>query len=261
MWTITKTAVAGGAVLITLALALVVKTHYFPAVKEAYFTPEADKLRQVPAGLAVVRPTHFARSLSKIRHVHDEDSLTRTLGRNVQLRMVLAEAYDCSPGQVVLPPNAPKGNYDFLVTTSSGGARKNLRSAIQQTLGYTAHRETRDTDVLRLKVANAGLPGMAVSPGTEDDDITYQAGKLCFQREQMDDLIKRLQPGLKELVVDETGLTNFYDFSVGWDLNRQMAAQNGTMNAEDAQKILNGTGLKLEPDTASVEMLIVEKTR
>ena len=60
---------------------------------------------------------------------------------------------------------------------------------------------------------------------------------------------------LKTPVVDETGLTNYYDFSLAW--NRGMRPDQFTR--DDIDKIIGEWGLDLEPDTESIEMLVVKK--
>jgi len=64
---------------------------------------------------------------------------------------------------------------------------------------------------------------------------------------------------LKMPVVDKTGLTNYYDFSLVWDSQTAQQIQNGTLDQATGQKILAEWGLGLEPDTASLEMLVVKK--
>jgi uncharacterized protein (TIGR03435 family) len=61
---------------------------------------------------------------------------------------------------------------------------------------------------------------------------------------------------LKQPVLDRTGLTNFYDFSVemGW-------RGPGGPDQKSTEKILDDLGLKLEPGNESVQMLVVEKAR
>jgi uncharacterized protein (TIGR03435 family) len=61
---------------------------------------------------------------------------------------------------------------------------------------------------------------------------------------------------LKTPVLDQTGLTNFYDFSVNWDWRMG----NGSMNEETTKRMLSRWGLGIEPGVAPVEMLVVEKT-
>jgi len=62
-------------------------------------------------------------------------------------------------------------------------------------------------------------------------------------------------------VVDKTGLTNFYDFSVAWDPQvRQQLHDRQTARAA-VDKILNAFGLALKPDTAPLEMLVVKNAK
>src|SRR5690348_6429346 len=119
-WTNTKTLVSVG-LLILAGVALAMAATRNSGVKDSYFDPDTDKLRQLPANLAVLRPTHFPNFTPKIRHVHNEDEseIIRTLGRDVSLREAIAEAYDCNPARVVLPPDAAKDGFDFLITTTS----------------------------------------------------------------------------------------------------------------------------------------------
>ena len=256
----TKTTVTvGGAILMALALATVVKSQSTSTANDSYFEPETDKLQLAPANLAVVQPTHFPEEAAKIRHLHDGDSLARTVGRNVAFRDLIAEAYDCSPGRVVLPPEAPLGGFDFLATVSPQ-TRQHLRAAIAKELGYTASSETRDTDVLVLQVKDPALPGLIVSSGGEAN-IEYRDGKLYFTHQPLSVVLKGLEDGLALPVMDQTGLTNCYDFSVAWNGKVTGAMRNGGFHLDGVQKVLNGWGLELKPDTARLELFAVKKAR
>jgi uncharacterized protein (TIGR03435 family) len=251
----TLTITVGIALLAAIAAVIIVE---HPRVKDSYFTPDTDKLRQVPVGLVVVRPTHFPKAEGLIRHYHENDSLARTVGRNASFQSMMAEAYDCNFTRVVLPSDAPSGGFDFLVTTSSD-VRQHLRSAIQKKLGYTAHSETRDTDVLVLKVANPALPGLTPSADNETDDVTYKDGKLFFKHEQLSSILDGLSQGLNEPVLDQTGLTNYYDFSVVWNANIEKSMQHDSFDVAKTGKVLAGWGLGLEATNVPLEMYIVEK--
>lgn len=230
-----------------------------PAVKDAYFDPDTDRLRAVPPGIVIVRPTHFSHSIHDgIKHIHDGDSLARTVGRDVPLRNVIAEAYDTNPAHVVLPPDAPQGDFDFLVTTPKQ-IRKHLQTAVRRNLGYVAHNETRDTPILVLKVSDPTLPGLVVSPGNETEDVYYKNGRLFFKHQPLNAILHGLEAGLVLPVQDQTGLTNCYDFSVVWNQNIQERMQSGDFSLAGVQKVLQGWGLELEPDTASLDMLVVNK--
>jgi uncharacterized protein (TIGR03435 family) len=256
--TMTKTMVMLGSVMLLAVAATVVKSQTAASiVKDAAFEPDKDKLRALPANIEVVQPTHFPQAPAKIKHVQDGDSLARTVGRNVTFRDLMAEAYDCNPGCVVLPADAPKGGFDFLVTTSPK-TRKHLRLAIETQLGYTASSETRDTAVLVLRVKETSLPGLTVSTAGEED-VNYRDGKLYFQRQPLSVIFKGLEDGLALPVVDQTGLTNSYDFSVVWNDKVMQAMREGQFNLNGVQQAMNDLGLELKSDTARMEMFTVKK--
>jgi uncharacterized protein (TIGR03435 family) len=256
--TMTKTILTvGGAIFILAAMTTVVKSQQSSAVNDGYFEPNADKLQQVPANLAVVQPTHFQETPGKIKHVHDGDTLARTVGRNVTFRDLLAEAYDCEPGCVVLPLDAPKGGFDFVVTESPK-TRKHLREAIETKLGYIATSETRNTEVLVLQLKESNPAGLTVSTAG-DDDINYRDGKLYFTRQPMSIVVKGLEEGFALPVLDQTGLTNNYDFTMAWNDKSMQAMRAGGFHFDSAQSVLGSWGLELKPDTARLEIFTVRK--
>lgn len=248
-------------VILLVVAAMVVKGQFFSTVKDAYFLAITDKLRLVPANLVVVRPSHFPPSnRDRVRHVHANDEVVRTVGHNVSLRDMMAEAYDCDIGRVVLPVGAPKDGFDFLVTTPTD-TLKHLQVAIKKEPGYTAHFESRSVDILNLKVSNPSLPGLTVSPDSEEDDTNYKDGKLYFTHQPLSVVLKGLEAALSMPVVDQTGLTNYYDFSLVWNQDLQQKMKSGGLSQAGVTKFLNGWGLSLEPDSTTMSVLIVEKTR
>ena len=253
-----------------IAAAAVVKLVFFPSVKDAYFTMDNRGLRQAPAGLVVVRPTQFPflrrNGILYARLPQEGTNSLRIMGRNVPLRDVMAAAYGESPSRVALPPDAPKGNFDFLVTAASD-SRPRLQSAIHRKLGYVAQKETRDTDVLALKIVDSRLPGLTVSGADEKPYVHYNDRLLRLRHlplmvvaeERLMPLANALGRYLNTPVVDKTGLTNVYDYSITWNVQVQRQLQNETTARAAVDKMLGELGLGLAPDTASLEMLVVKK--
>ena len=60
-------------------------------------------------------------------------------------------------------------------------------------------------------------------------------------------------------VVDKTGLTNVYDYSIAWNVQVKRQLENETTARAAVDKMLRDLGLGLAPDTASLEMLVVKK--
>jgi uncharacterized protein (TIGR03435 family) len=248
------TTTIGIAIILVVAVAIAMK-HQSARVKGAYFEPDSDSLRHVPRGLVVVCPTHFPFRSADMRQLHeDSSSVTRAMGRNEPLRNVIAEACDCTPSRVVMPPDAPRGGYDYLITTGPE-AREDLQSAIENKLGYFIHRETQVVDVLALKVHDTNLPGLTVSTN-EWADETVKDGKPYMIDRPMSAIMDSLSQGLDKPVVDETGLTNCYDYSVTWKNMKDNAFPLTTV-----KQMLAGWGLRLEPETAAIDMFVVQKAQ
>jgi len=247
--------------LILVASAVAVKIVVFPPVSDKYFQMNPSRLRQVPPGLVVVRPTHFPDSAKRSSPAGimrtSVKGATWMVGRNISFQELIATAYQFSPGRIALPPDAPKGNFDFLVTVPQDPETR-LQSAIRRKTGYLAQRETRDTDVLVLTVENPNPPGLKVSTAARGD-IAPKNNRLYFTHMRLNVVTDGLEQMLKLPVVDKTGLTDYYDFSLAWDRKTQQQIQGGTLDKETGRKILAEWGLGLEPDTASVEMLVVKK--
>lgn len=182
------------------------------------------------------------------------------MGRNASLRAIIGVAFDQNPSHVLMPVDAPAGNFDFLVTTADKQA-ENLQSAIRRKFGYVAHKEKRQTAVLALKVADARLPGLTVSGADEKPRINSLDYEIQFTHRPAGILARLLDRYLPTPVIDKTGLTGAYNFSIRWDSRTQQRLQNGEIDRAGVNRMLAGLGLGLEPDTASLEMLVVEKAK
>jgi uncharacterized protein (TIGR03435 family) len=250
-------------VLMLVAAVVAVKMIFFPSVNDRFFQSNPQRLQQAPPGLVIVRPTHFPDSPKKSSPPGTMQTNVKgvqwMVGRNVTLQQLIATAYSYNPGRIALPPNPPKGNYDYLVTVPKDPEAR-LQSAIRRKLGYTAQPEIHDTSVLALKVENPNSPGLKVSTAARED-VSPKNGRLYFTHMRLTVVTDGLEGMLKMPVVDKTGLTNFYDFSLVWDTQTAKQIQSGTLDNETGRKILAEWGLGLEPDTASIEMLVVKKSK
>lgn len=256
----TKTMVVSIAVVLVLALGLAIKLIYFPTVHDAYFTLDTRNLANVPSGLDVIRPTHFSLSVFRKGIIwtagsKNQKGAARVMGRNVPLRNIIAVAWQEDAARVKMPADAPTNNFDFIVTASQ--PRKRLQEALRSKLGYTAGKESVETDVLALKVADPSLPGLTVSAADEKENVDEKNGTLFVTHLGLNDLTGGFEQFLKTPVVNKTGLTNYYDFSVPLRTLKQLSDESTARPAAD--KLLANWGLALEPDAASVEMLVVKK--
>ena len=117
-----KTIVAGCRLVLLFAAAFAVKMIFFPSVSDKFFLINPQRLRQVPPGLRH-RPSD---AFSQFAKKSSPPGMMRTnvkgaqwmVGRNITFQQLIAVAYAYNPGRIALPPDAPKGNFDYLVTVS-----------------------------------------------------------------------------------------------------------------------------------------------
>jgi hypothetical protein len=147
--------------------------------------------------------------------------------------------------RIIFPTNMPSETFDCM-DTDSDNVGKALQKAIEKYPGYTAYWETRSTNVFLFKVEMPNAPGLQIHAGKVRG---YKPGRVVYQ--QIAFLIPDLEKQLERPVLDETGLTNHYDFD--WSFNRTNRAQLDDM--------LANLGLGLEPTNATLKMLVVEKVR
>jgi uncharacterized protein (TIGR03435 family) len=246
------TIILSSVIVVLIAAAIAVKMIYFPSVKEIWFQSNQRELRTVPEGVIVVRPTGFPHAPTNSMTYAVVNKNIRISGRNVTFQVLMATAYAYNPGRISLPPDAPKGNYDFIIT----GPQGRLRTVVLKRTGYSAQEETQDTDVLALKVEDPYSSGLKASGADEQQNAKVVKDRLYLTHMRLSDIAPGLERILNTPVVDETGLSNYYDFSLAWSRNMRPEM----LTREQLDKIVGEWGLRFEPDTESVKMLVVKKT-
>jgi len=216
-----------------------------PPVKDIYFILGPH----TPPDLVVIRPAHFVMPDLHGNYwqnfTNNGKVSTYISGRSVTLKEMIASAYGFDQPRIVFPPDLPTNRFDYLVTVPDK-EKEELQMAIKSKFGYIAHEEKRDTPVLALKVESQDLPGLQISTNM---NRSYRAGKLTHFRVGV--IMWSLQNRLSQPTVDETSLTNFYDFR--WNF--------ATRDKPGIDKQLATLGLGLEPTNESLNMLVVEKVR
>jgi uncharacterized protein (TIGR03435 family) len=246
-----------------VAAVVVVKVWFFSSIKDAYFALDVRSLKQVPAGTIFVRPTHFAflrdKGLLRTTASQGRNNVEWLMGRNVPLRDVMAAGYEWDSERVLLPPDATTNHFDFLITGTISNELAGFQTVVRRKLGYSAQKESRDTKVLALKIANPALPALTVSREDEKRGVNFRNEKLYFRRMPLKVLINAFGRFFELPMVVKTGTTNYYDFVVDWNSKTDQGFETGTMTRDRVDKIVGGLGLRLVPDTAPIEMLVVKR--
>jgi uncharacterized protein (TIGR03435 family) len=171
---------------------------------------------------------------------------------------VLSSCYSISPIRVVTNCTLPEGKFDFVVKTPArnrDAARTWLRQAVETTFDLQGKRETRDMEVFILSVAKPNSEKLTPTVSTGGSSSRSGPGTLQGVNQPIGSLAWSLEGQLGKPVLDETGLTNHYDFELKWT----DSAQENTKPDPLAQALREQLGLELKPARRPVEVLIVEK--
>ncbi|MDB6026508.1 MAG: polymerase, sigma-24 subunit, subfamily [Verrucomicrobiales bacterium] len=259
-WIKAKTAIAAGAaiLLVTGATVVVVEKLVVPPISspaqplsaiDAYLSSDAY-LDKAPSVL-MVRTTHFpekngyATTMSESRG--GVVNTVRAGGRNAPLHWMLNGAYGFGTTRMILPNALPPANFDYLATLPDCPP-KAFQAEIEKVTGIAGHLELREMEVLLLKVKTVDAPGLR--PGTIHGGRTY--GKYLYHstNEPMAHFQTYLEGDILKIpVIDQTGLTNTYDFSLDFEADDRDSLK---------EALLDQLGLELVPARQRIEMLVVE---
>ena len=243
-----STKIAVGAAIAIAAVVTPVVIHQISSADDpGYWAADAAALEKIPPRF-VLRPTQFARSGGSTRNGD------KIMSKDIRMNELLEYAYGFSPSRIVLPRGLPQEHFDLLLTLPKRPL-ETLQEALTKRFGLTAHRETRVTDVLILKVRNANAPGLQVHTGG-DSSANGEVNELTVNNATLADWSRHLDWRFAKPVVDQTGLNGRYDIHLRWPPRAGESDRDAFQRA-----MLEQMGLELVPGREPVEMLIVEKAK
>jgi uncharacterized protein (TIGR03435 family) len=189
------------------------------------------------------------------------------VGICVQADEIVRAAYQTEPLRTVFSTEIPKGSYDF-ISDLPNGSPKALQEEVKRRFDLVGKKEMRETDVLLLKLANSAAQGFKQANSLKrnmnlSDSIEQVSrnGTTTWFNQSFGQ--SRLRDSLENQfhlpIIDETGLTNRYDFSFTWPVQR--TPDNEAHNQATKRALLNQLGLELVPGRELIEMLVVEKVK
>ncbi len=172
---------------------------------------------------------------------------------------ILPLAFHQSPVRILTNAPLPEGKYDFVVAQPNSEGEEMgalLQQAIKSAFRLTARKESKQVDVLLLRVKDPQAQGLVIS-ATPGGSSRSGPGIIEGINLSIASLASNLEGKLETVVIDETGLTNRYDISL------KLEEASGTKpNREGLVKALREQlGLELLPERRPVEMLVVEKVK
>ena len=269
-WTKMKSAVVIGVCALaaagTTTLTFKEVSHYRQEQVWNQIIPSADEanrvsqdwqqLQKAPPAVSI-RPTKFNSTVFNIVGGNG-----KTLGIYRPFDEVLSRAYDITSSCIVPLTPLPRGNFDFIVSGKNPPANA-LQKEIENKYGLVGHRETRETDVMLLKVRRPNAPGLKPAALPNGPSISFWGtGHLRRTSGPIRYIANDIQQYLQIPVVDQTGLTGRYDYDLQWDdeLKWDDAGKPYYANTSGMkQAFLDQLGLELVPGREPIEVLVVEK--
>ncbi|MDB6112512.1 MAG: polymerase, sigma-24 subunit, subfamily [Pedosphaera sp.] len=271
-WTKAKTAIVVGAALL---LATGTATVTLPKIRHAYLEHKVvwalnpQVLEQQPP-VVLIRPAQPIPGIASGGggYIGGGPSTSgKMIGLKASVLTMLLLAYQdptdsdrTHEDRVILSANLPQEEYDFIASTPKL-QREALQQALKKKFGLVARRETRDRDVLMLRVKNAGAAGLKLSDTTKTSGYSeVNQGKLSIRGGSLSLVAAFIENSLLRIpVIDQTGLTNVYDLDLTWEVQGRDWT-NPTRPILD-RILLDQLGLELVPGREPVEMLVIEKAQ
>ena len=170
----------------------------------------------------------------------------------------LSSCYDMNPVRILTNSVMPDGKFDFVVKTpdtTGNSARRWLRQAVETAFGLHAKRETRDLPVYILSAPKPDDPRLTVTVSTGGSSSRSGPGGMQAVNQGVSSLAWYLEAKLGKPVLDETALTNHYDFELKWEEQPDEKPSADTI----VQAVRKHLGLELTTATRPVEVVVVER--
>jgi len=188
-------------------------------------------------------------------------------------KFVVMLAYDVQETQVIGGPSwFASEKWDIQARTDDRAGhsveetRRMLQNMLEQRFSLRLHRETQPRPVYILTLAKNG-PKLKASDPKGSTNVQVGGNSVSVQHGELARMTQLLSTILGRPVVDRTGLTGLYDFSLQWD---DAPIREGGVPGLDAPGALGNDhgsiftaiqdqlGLRLEPQRAPVEVIVVD---
>jgi len=235
--------------------------------------PEGTKLE---FEVASIRPSSSNQPLAAGFNV----TATELRSSNISLANIITFTFELHPTQVSgLPDWAATEGYEIIAKLPPGGdpsddqLRTMLKNLLQSRFGLSYHTEPRELSVYAIGIGKNGPAGIKMVTSTSSGTNIGSQGvaRVRFRGATMGNLATQLQLRvLDRPVVDQTGLTGRYDFTLEWRPDetqfpsfsagqRVAAMANNDALPDLFAAFQEQLGLKLEATKAPLDVLVVDK--
>jgi uncharacterized protein (TIGR03435 family) len=252
-WTKAKTAIVSGVVVLLAAGTTTITVKEIQDHK-TYPWQAGGQAGVFDPSLLDRQPPQVRILPSKFTNFAEGQSVYKKMGTGLPAQEVVAAAYGGSSARTILSTELPKGRYDYITSLPSGNWEA-LQQEVKRKFGVVGKVETRDADVLILKVKFPNAPGL--KPGNRSNEYMLwrdSGSQLEFRNRSLAALADETEALANIPVIDETGLTNSFDFDL--DCKQTDLANR---NWDAVNQALDQLVLELVPTNMPIEMLLVEK--
>jgi uncharacterized protein (TIGR03435 family) len=205
-------------------------------------------------------------------------------GTNVPVHLLLQQAYGLHEGQIVDEPawvktevfdiEAKVAASDVAVFSSLPADQRQamFQQILSERFRLAAHRDTRELPVYALAIANPKTgaklkespPDPANPSANSGGRVAMSTGRIMAQHTTTSDLASMLSRQLGRTVIDRTGLTAAYDFTLLWSPDNEATSSAGSASTpSDAPPsiftaVQEQLGLRLEPTKAPTAVLVID---
>ena len=128
--------------------------------------------------------------------------------------------YGVTGPHLLLDFPVPDEKYDVSIHSTRAGrdqVEPLRKAAIEAAFGLSAIQEKHDLDAYVLTVKNKEAKGLRPTATANSSGWHNETGKISAVNVNLGSLANRLEPLLKQPVVDETGMQGKYDYELKWD--------------------------------------------
>jgi uncharacterized protein (TIGR03435 family) len=179
------------------------------------------------------------------------------MGRGVPLSWLIRDAYGkTQPWMIFKNGLTDNQSYDFLANLPQG-AHEALQGQINKALDISVHYQMVETNVLILKTGKGGVHDLQAPDYSQKADMRVSNDTITWFAKPLSTLNVFVEMYSGIPIVDQTGLTNNYKYSIPWDNNWRF----GNSQILEEIKLSERYGLELVPTNMPIEMLVVEKVK
>lgn len=250
-WTKMKTAVVAGVVVLVVAGTTTI------SLKEMADHRTYPWQLRPGGGVAVLNETPpQVRIVPALKNRPSQGEWTaddRIAGWGHTAKSLVLQAYSAQEARTVIAPDIvwPSGLFDFMANLPKK-PREALQVEARKKFGVVGHRETRNQEVLLLKLRDPKADGVMPSKNGNGWTSSSSDGRFAMTGMSVDYFCYFLEGRFNVPVVNGTGLTaRRYDLEIHWE--------PGVDNEGFKQALLSQLGLELVPANQPMEVTVLER--